>query len=251
VKLRIGLEGVPFSGKSKLGDILTSTSVYRLTRGLPEGIQVRFFSEKVDENPVKQKAYDTGMQESYAHVSQEIFSSLRLKTEVEASRFLGISFEDRTRLGDWSIAKNLVLLKKIRQEVYEAIIRHGKENMELHRITHPHGIVLLKITTPTLLKRLIERETGEPLDEAYFDALNRLYPQEIEAQAKKHGIPVLPIDANSDFKRNPHYVDKVADEVNAFIKMILKRSEEIPGNGRGPVLSTRMGSGWESSVVGG
>ncbi|MCS7109474.1 MAG: deoxynucleoside kinase [Candidatus Micrarchaeota archaeon] len=231
--LHIAIEGISGSGKTDLGSLLEKPPlVFSFTRGIQfeNGVpEVKFFRERVDQNPFLKDFYESGMKESYAFASQMFYLNARFVTNMNIKGYNGIALEDRSIFGDLIFAKNLCTIGKLSKEAFDEYCRHRKKIMEVYDIKEPDGIIFLDINIDTCLnERLKKRKTGESLDYDYWNGLLIQYREEFKKICER--IPSIWIDANTDFLKNENYVKNVAKKANFLLKRILekrKREESI------------------------
>jgi len=232
--IHLAIEGLSAAGKSEVGKLLEMPMlVFRVNRGLPEGIRkVKFFKERVGDNPFLKGFYSGGMAEMSGFASQMFFLHARVMTSAHLQMWNGgIAIEDRSIFGDEIFAENLKNQGKLRPEAFAEYKRHRTELMKIYGVREPDGIILLDINLATCLKRLKERETGETLEPGYWGPLVDLYAKkfkEIEAR-----IPTVRIDANTDFLVDESYAMQIADSTNSLIQKILALRASINNGKRG------------------
>jgi deoxyadenosine/deoxycytidine kinase len=220
--VHLATEGLSAAGKSEVGKLLEMPMlVFKVHKGLPEGIsRVKFFKERVGDNPFLKGFYSEGMQEMSGYMSQMFFLHARVMTSAHLQKWSGgIAIEDRSIFGDEIYAENLRDRGRLRPESFVEYKRHRDESMRIYGVREPDGIILLDITLDTCLKRLKERETGETLDPDYWGPLVDLYAKRFAEIEKR--IPTVRIDANIDFLVDESYAMQIADETNALVKRIL------------------------------
>lgn len=224
--IHLAIEGLSAAGKSEVGKLLEMPMlVFKVHKGLPEGIcRVKFFKERVGDNPFLKGFYSEGMQEMSAFASQMFFLHARVMTSAHLQKWKGgIAIEDRSIFGDEIFAENLRDTGKMRPEAFMEYRRHRAELMKIYGVREPDGIILLDVSLDTCLARLKERETGETLDPTYWGPLVDLYSKRFGEIEKK--IPTIRIDANTNFLVDESYAMGIADQTNALIKRILAARE--------------------------
>lgn len=231
--LHIAIEGISGSGKTDLGSLLEKPPlVFSFTRGIefPEGVpEVKFFRERVDQNPFLKDFYESGMKESFAYASQMFYLNARFVTNINIKTYSGIALEDRSIYGDLLFARNLYEMGKLSKDAFNEYCRHRESIMKIYDIKEPDGIIFLDINVDTCLnERLKKRKTGEALDYDYWGRLITEYREDFRKLSEK--IPTIWIDANTDFLKNENYVRNVTKKANNLLKRIIekrKREESV------------------------
>lgn len=223
-KIHIAIEGLSAAGKTDVGGLLAKPPlVFKVNRDLPEDIRrVKFFEERVNDNPYKKDFYESGMMEVYAFMSQIFYLQARVVTGANVKRWDGgIAIEDRSIFGDEIYEENLHNLGKLSEPAH-AIYRGLRRDVTgLYQIGEPDGVLMLGVSSETCIKRLKERRTGETLDLDYWGRLLELYNARFREIAKR--IPTEWIDANPDYLQDERYVEHIAERMNLLVKRILDR----------------------------
>jgi len=237
--IHLAIEGPSTAGKSEVGKLLEMPMlVFKVHEGLPEGIRkVKFFKERVGDNPFLKGFYSEGMQEMSGFASQMFFLHARVMTSARLQKWNGgIAIEDRSIFGDEIFAENLRDKGRLKPEAFLEYKRHRAELMRIYGVREPDGIIILDISLDTCLKRLRERETGETLDPDYWGPLVDLYAKRFGELENR--IPTVRIDANTDFLVEESYAMQIANQTNALIKRILEARAKSNGGSIGSAIQT-------------
>ena len=222
-KIHIAVEGISGSGKTDLGTLLEKPPLlFSFIRGLNLDPEVKFFRERVDQNPFLKDFYESGMKESFAFASQMFYLNARFVTNMNIKNYEGIALEDRSIFGDGLFAKNLHDMGKLGKDAYEEYCRHRSSLTEIYKINEPDGIIFLDISVDTCInERLKKRKTGEALDYDYWGSLISQYRDEFKLVSQR--IPTIWIDANIDFLKDEKYVKNVTRKANNLLKRIIEK----------------------------
>lgn len=247
--IHIAIEGISGSGKSDLGTLLEKPPlVFNLKRGLSSDIPVRFFEERVNQNPFLKDFYDGGMKEVYAMASQMYYLNARIVMGANIQRFNGLALEDRSIFGDYIFAKNLHDMDKLSHDAFNVYCDYRRAMMKTYSINGPDGIIFLDITVSTCINdRLKKRATGEILDYDYWGRLIDEYRKGFKVISER--IPVIWIDANVDFLSEEDYVNNVSKKANGLIKEILAKRKSDAAQQPFPVSEVSEESEVEESVA--
>lgn len=214
--VHLSIEGICGSGKSTVGGLLEKPPLrFRLLKGLNSSTNVKFFPENVA-NPYLKFFYDKSLRSQYAFFSQSFFLHARVLNYLNIANFNGVALEDRSIFGDYLFAKNLYIRNEMSRELFETYQREKDELMKCFNIREPDGIIFLRTPRSVCIQRMMERGTGEDLDESYWRDLINLYNEEFNDLAKR--IPVITIDASINFFKDRKYVGNIADKANELIK---------------------------------
>ena len=199
----ICVDGVVGAGKTTLGEILSRR------------LDMEFFREPVDNNPLLEKFYHD--QERYSFPMQIYFLNKRFKMLKEA-RNLGDCVMDRSIYGDVIFAKLLEIQGKMSTEEFE-LYEELLGNM-LEHVQRPKLMVYLQVSVDTAIQRIQGRgrdyEQAVPRD--YWELLN----QEYEAYFKSYNFSdLLVIDVNNiDFR-------EAGDDQNKVVDLIMDRLNAV------------------------
>jgi deoxyadenosine/deoxycytidine kinase len=227
-RIHIAIEGLSAAGKTDVGSLLAKPPlVFKVNKGLPEDLRkVRFFEERVNDNPYKKDFYESGMMEVYALMSQIYYLQARVVTGANIMRWDGgIAIEDRSIFGDATYEENLYKMKKLSKKAHDIYCNFRKDITEAYKIREPDGILMLDISLKTCIKRLKERKTGETLDFHYWGNLLKRYKEKFRSLEKR--IPIEWVDANPDYFQDEQYMEHVAERLNTLIKRIIEKNEKM------------------------
>jgi deoxyadenosine/deoxycytidine kinase len=174
----ICIDGVVGAGKTTLGEILA------------KDLDLLFFKEPVDNNPLLDKFYYD--QKRYSFPIQVYFLNKRFKMLKEAAQLSGCIM-DRSIYGDVIFARLLMegeLMSREEYDLYEELLY----NMLAH-IERPKLMVYLAITVDNAIARIEERgrEFEKVVNKNYWESLNTHYT----AYFKNYNLSeLLVIDVN-------------------------------------------------------
>ena len=193
----ICIDGVVGAGKTTLGDILAKE------------LNLTFFREPVDENPLLEKFYHN--QNRYSFSIQVYFLNKRFKMLKEAEKLNGCIM-DRSIYGDVIFARLLMLGGKMSKEefdLYEELLF----NM-LEHVSRPKLMVYLDVSVDTAIDRIKNRgrDYEQIVPRAYWESLNKQYNDYFQSY---NFSKLLVIDANTlDFRRSDedkkHIIDLIS-----------------------------------------
>jgi len=221
-RVHISIEGISGSGKSDLGVLLEKPPlVFSLKRDLPP-MPVRFFEERVNQNPFLKDFYEGGMKEVYAMASQMYYLNARIVMGANIQRFNGLALEDRSIFGDYVFAKNLHDIGKLSHGAFGTYCEYRDSMMKTYGLNGPDGVIFLDISVDTCInERLKKRGTGEALDYDYWGRLIDEYRKEFRSISAH--TPTIWIDANVDFLSDEDYVESVSKKANGLIRDIMAK----------------------------
>lgn len=158
----ICIDGVVGAGKTTLGEILAKE------------LDVLFFKEPVDNNPLLDRFYYD--QKRYSFPIQIYFLNKRFKMLKEAAQITGCIM-DRSIYGDVIFARLLMegeLMSKEEYHLYEELLFNMLEHIE-----RPKLMVYLDITVENAIARINERgrEFEKVVTRSYWEALNQHYKE--------------------------------------------------------------------------
>ena len=158
----ICIDGVVGAGKTTLGEILA------------KDMDLLFFKEPVDDNPLLDRFYHD--QKRYSFPIQVYFLNKRFKMLKEAAQLAGCVM-DRSIYGDVIFARLLMegeLMSKEEYDLYEELLY----NMLAH-IERPKLMVYLDITVDNAISRIDERgrDYEKVVHRNYWESLNQHYTE--------------------------------------------------------------------------
>jgi deoxyadenosine/deoxycytidine kinase len=199
----ICIDGVVGAGKTTLGQILA------------EELDLHFFLEPVDDNPLLDKFYYD--QARYSFPIQVYFLNKRFKMLKEAATLNGCIM-DRSIYGDVIFARLLMQGGNMSQEEFE-LYEELLYNM-LEHVSKPRLMVYLDITVDNAIERIKERGRSyeQAVDRQYWEQLNQHYTQYF---SHYNFSELLVVDVNNvDIRRSKEDRNWVIGQIESKLKQV-------------------------------
>lgn len=183
---------------------------------LSESLNLKYFEEPVDENPILDKFYQN--RKRYGFASQVFFLNKRIKMLKEANSLNEKVLMDRSIYGDAIFAKLLKLEGNMENEEYSLYL-DLLDNM-IDNVKSPKLMIYLKIDTDSAIERikLRGRDFEQTVEREYWENLNKEY----ELYFSNYELsPLLVIDA-----AKYDIVDNLQDR-NEIITLIKNKLQEL------------------------